>query len=817
MTDKRTHPHGPHVNRRVFVGSAAAVAGAAGLAGFLPENLARAATRSPREFDLSQVKHLVFQMQENRSFDHYFGTFPGARGFNDPTAIRLPTGRSVFQQPDPANPDGYLEPWHMSTITTGAAAVPSLSHDWRDQHASWNQGAMDGWLLTHVASDGETNGSFTMGYYEQEDIPFHWALAKAFTLADNYHCSVMGPTDTNRIFWEEGGNDPQGKAGGPVLETGGVRDLTYESGPETLYKAGISYKFYQGIGWPQDTITLYFKQFQTPGLVPLALYNAVTSTGTLWGDGTPGGIGDPENPTAATNSEMGFEEDCYNGVLPDVSFIGSKSGYDEHPAALPAAGAQFLATKLEALASNEELWNSTIFIINYDENDGFFDHVVPPTPDYAQYPEEFVTLASPAGTPGGGLPIGAGFRVPAFVISPWSVGGHVFSDVSDHTSGLRLIEAVAAAGGLSGAGPVTFPNVSRWRRATFSDWTGALRSVAGEAAPSDTQFDPATTAANLTAQTAASLLPLPKRPGADQQTSFTLSPTSGLVLAPGASATVAATFSNNGPGSLSKVKLALSGAPSGWTVTAAGAATASSLTAESSLTASWTVTAPSTAGPQIATLSATASYAEAGNHGPQTVTVQQTPVPPPAANLADDFDNVGISLDSNQSAANFDGGGYSFSATGLANAGLTPGAAVTADGLTFTWPDVAAGAPDNVLAAGQIILLSGTAGQTTLGLLASSSNGTSQGTIAIFYTDGTSSTATVSVNDWAGGPGNGDTAVATMPYRNSASGSQSITMYIYATTVAVNPSKTVESVVLPNVNGTDSGTAMHIFALALGS
>ena len=142
-----------------------------------------------------------------------------------------------------------------------------------------------------------------------------------------------------------------------------------------------------------------------------------------------------------------------------------------------------------------------------------------------------------------------------------------------------------------------------------------------------------------------------------------------------------------------------------------------------------------------------------------------------------------------------------------------------ATGKEYAQVEVGLGADVNqaVLAAGQIILISGTAGQTTLGLLASSSNGTSQGTIAIFYTDGTSSTATVSVNDWAGGPGNGDTAVATMPYRNSASGSQSITMYIYATTVAVNPSKTVESVVLPNVNGTDSGTAMHIFALALGS
>jgi beta-glucosidase len=147
----------------------------------------------------------------------------------------------------------------------------------------------------------------------------------------------------------------------------------------------------------------------------------------------------------------------------------------------------------------------------------------------------------------------------------------------------------------------------------------------------------------------------------------------------------------------------------------------------------------------------------------------------------------------------------------------TPGATVTADGLTFTWPNVAPGAQDNILAAGQIIIMNGEAGQTTLGLLGSSNNGASQGTIAIFYTDGTSSTGTVSFNDWAGGPGGGDTAVATMPYRNSGGGSQTIKMYVYATTVPVDPSKTVESVVLPDVNNTDSGTAMHIFALALGS
>jgi hypothetical protein len=310
--------------------------------------------------------------------------------------------------------------------------------------------------------------------------------------------------------------------------------------------------------------------------------------------------------------------------------------------------------------------------------------------------------------------------------------------------------------------------------------------------------------------------PLPTRPGADQQTSLTLIPTAGLVLVPGASATVQATFSNNGPGSFSKVNLTLSGAPSGWKVTAAGATTASVMAADSSLTASWQVTAPAGSGPQIATLSATASYTDDVTRTTKTVTVQQASVQTPTADPSDYYDNVGISLDSAQGAGNFDGGGFSYSATALANAGLTPGGTVTADGLTFTWPNVAPGAPDNILAAGQPMLVNGKAGQTTLGLLGSSSNGNSSGTIVIFYTDGTSSTQTVSFNDWAGSASNGDTAVATMPYRNSASGSQTIKMLIYATTVPVDPSKTVESVVLPNVSSKVGVTAMHIFALALG-
>jgi hypothetical protein len=151
---------------------------------------------------------------------------------------------------------------------------------------------------------------------------------------------------------------------------------------------------------------------------------------------------------------------------------------------------------------------------------------------------------------------------------------------------------------------------------------------------------------------------------------------------------------------------------------------------------------------------------------------------------------------------------------------VTPGATITAGGLTFTWPDVASCAQDNILAAGQTILLSGQAGATTLGLLGSSSNGAAQGTVVINYTDGTSTTQTVSFNDWANGPGNGDTAAVTMGYRNSAGGSsQTLSMYVYATTVPVDPAKTVAAVVLPDVSSTISGagTAMHIFALVLGS
>jgi phospholipase C len=382
---------------------------------------------------------------------------------------------------------------------------------------------------------------------EQQDIPFHWALAEKFTLCDNYHCSVMGPTYPNRAVWMSGTNDPQGTMGGPILETVKPNVLQWTSAAEVLYNAGYTVKTYTSSG--SYNYFSWWKSFATTGQVDSALYNRIMLNGTLFGDGK-GGIGNPASPTAASTSYLGFEEDCANGTLADVTWLFPDGPYasDEHPPNTPAAGAYFLASKLEALASNEELWNSTVFIINYDENDGFFDHVPPPVPDRAKYPDEYVTVPSPRGTPGGGLPSGSGFRVPCFIISPWTVGGRIYSQVADHTSPLQLIEAITAAGGLngtpstqvSGRTSVAFDAISPWRRETFDDFAGVFQNAALPA-PADTEFDQTTRQANYVAQLTASTKPMPPRPGAAQSLPHqdpVAPPTSPPPAGPAAKATV---------------------------------------------------------------------------------------------------------------------------------------------------------------------------------------------------------------------------------------------------------------------------------------
>ncbi len=186
-------------------------------------------------------------MQENRSFDHYFGTMPGVVGFGDRSV-----SKQIFYQPDAANPDGYLLPFHIDTTDTSAQALPSNSHSWGPQHDSWASGAMNGFVSAHLEADGVA-GQYTMAYFKRNDIPFHWALADAFTICDGYHCSMLGPTWPNRLFLMTGEVDPEGRNGGPVygnyVPPEGYCWTTY---PEMLTQAGVSWKVYQEAGQLRD-------------------------------------------------------------------------------------------------------------------------------------------------------------------------------------------------------------------------------------------------------------------------------------------------------------------------------------------------------------------------------------------------------------------------------------------------------------------------------------------------------------------------------------------------------------------------------------
>jgi phospholipase C len=461
----------PLMTRRRLIGSAARLAAAAAAAAILPPNVRRAlAQEPPRRGSLKDIKHVVLLMQENRSFDHYFGTLAGVRGFDDPNAVTLSTGRSVFYQPDPLNPSGYLLPFRLDTRTTSAQRIPSTSHAWEVQHSSWNEGKMDNWLPAHRKVDG-LNAPYVMGHYTRDDIPFQFALAEAFTICDAYHCSLFGPTWPNRLYWMTGTIDPEGKASGPIIKNNippeGLGWTTYA---ERLEQAGVSWKVYEQDDNYGCNLLENFRAFRQAG------YDT------------------PLRVKGLTHGPEGqFEYDALHDRLPAVSWIIPTSTQSEHPDFMPAAGAAFVASKIDAIAANPEVWAKTVFILCYDENDGIFDHVAPPVPPPGT-PQEFV----------GGLPIGAGFRVPCIIVSPWTAGGWVCSQPFDHTSSLRLLERVTG---------VKETNISDWRRTTFGDFTSALRF---DDRPAQAPRLPNTGATLSRALYEADNLPAPTLPGADQ-------------------------------------------------------------------------------------------------------------------------------------------------------------------------------------------------------------------------------------------------------------------------------------------------------------
>ncbi len=473
ITERSGNSSGPFkMTRRRLLGSAARLAALAAASSILPPNLRRALAEEPsRKGSLRDIKHVVLLMQENRSFDHYFGTLAGVRGFDDPNALVLPNGKSVFHQPDPENPSGYLLPFHLDTRTTSAQKIPSTSHSWGPQHDSWNGGKMDNWMRAHRKVDGK-KAPYVMGYHTRSDIPFQFALAEAFTICDAYHSSVMGPTWPNRMYWMTGTIDPDGKHGGPIIKNvapdEGFKWKTYA---ERLEEKGVSWKVYQQDDNYECDVLELFKAFMESGeKSPLRLKGL------------------------ARGPEGRFEYDAINDKLPAVSWIIPTSYQSEHPDYMPAAGAAFVASKIDAIAANPDVWAKTAFILNYDENDGLFDHVAPPVPPSGT-PHEFVK----------GLPIGAGFRVPCIIVSPWTAGGWVCSESFDHTSVLQFLEKFTG---------VKEHNISDWRRKTFGDLLSAFRFNDDKAGPPEL---PDASNSYSRAKYEAGNLPDPELPGAEQK------------------------------------------------------------------------------------------------------------------------------------------------------------------------------------------------------------------------------------------------------------------------------------------------------------
>jgi len=447
MSDTQASP-----SRRGFLRGAATTAGAAAALGLLPPGIRRAlAIPATQETGtISDVKHVVIFMQENRSFDHYFGTLRGVRGFGDRFPVPLSNGKPVWQQP-PTSGSGTCVPFRYDTTATSAQRTTGMAHNWSDGQQAWNGGRMNQWVAAKTAR--------ALGYYTQSDIAYQFALADAFTLCDAYHCSELTGTNSNRLFLWSGTNDPLGQGGGPAIDNSND-DLANAPGydwttyPERLEQAGVSWQIYQDMADnytdnPLEGFTSFRKAYYAAE--PTEAQRSLKARGL------------------STRSLDDLAEDVKAGRLPQVSWIVAPAKYSEHPGpSSPLWGAEYTERVLNALTADPAVWSQTVLFIMFDENDGYFDHMPPPAiPSLdADGSEAGMSTVSTLGerndlkAPYRGSPFGMGWRVPMYVVSPWSRGGWVNSQVADHTSVVRFLETRFG---------VMEPNISPWRRAVAGD------------------------------------------------------------------------------------------------------------------------------------------------------------------------------------------------------------------------------------------------------------------------------------------------------------------------------------------------------------
>jgi phospholipase C len=381
---------------------------------------------------LEQIKHVVILMQENRSFDEYYGTFPGAAGFFDPP--------SYF-----TDQYGSLWPFRMSTFSASGLESDICQHSWPTFHSLYS-GGPNAWALT--SGGAPSNPPSVLGYYAADDIPFHWALASTFALCDNYFCSVLGPTESNRLVLMTGTT-----AGGqpPDDITGNPGYAGYSAPPPSTW---VTYPDMLTAASPAVSWTVYDEQYNAPAWYQGAAPSPINGWGDLnilnqfpnWGDYS----GNPQHYQTTPNQ---FEADAQSGSLPTVSWIIPPFGLTEWEDNHPSDAAYYIAQKLDAIL--DYAWDSTVLILTYDEFGGRFDHVRHPLPTSAEEP--YID----------GQAIGPGLRVPAIIISPWTVGGPVQHDPFDHTSIVQFLEKITGV-------PCTNLPAGGWRRNTFGDLTSVF-------------------------------------------------------------------------------------------------------------------------------------------------------------------------------------------------------------------------------------------------------------------------------------------------------------------------------------------------------
>ncbi|MFC7625996.1 phosphocholine-specific phospholipase C [Microlunatus sp. GCM10028923] len=517
MADQRTShtsnsSAGKGMTRRGLLKSTGVVAGLVAAGSLLPPSVRQAMAQPMPTGGLDAVEHVILLMQENRSFDHYFGCLRGVRGFGDRSPLRRRGGGTVFEQPDDDDDEDVL-PFSLRESAKEANRSASdieyldtLPHGFTDSVDAWADGWYDRWV--------PAKGIGSMTYYDRSDLRFHYELADTFTILDAYHCSIFGSTNPNRnYFWtgmtgfEKDGrravkNDPYPS---PIPIPWPFKDGTHPGYEWTTYcerleESGVSWQIYQEWDNFTDNAVEYFKPFTEIGTKVLRAVDGSYSTTERFYDSLHGrsqedqdrllaqldkgrdGLTDAERSLfdrAMYRSRPGtlldrVQADIEAGALPAVVWIVPPKALSEHPGGgTPAGSANLVYDLLDVVASDQATWSSTATLINFDENDGYFDHVPPPVPPRPATgsSEDWYD----------GKPLGLGPRVPMIIVSPWTVGGFVDSAVADHTSTLRFLERVTG---------VREDNISAWRRSICSDLTSAFDFDAQGKPPTFTQPGP---------------------------------------------------------------------------------------------------------------------------------------------------------------------------------------------------------------------------------------------------------------------------------------------------------------------------------------